>query len=407
METAIFIAALLILCLGRPQLRYALPADGSHMSHDRTMMINGLFMVLIILKHLCEHTGYIPQWPDTVFRAIAVDPLDQFVVSTFFFFSGYGIMSSIERKGKAYLRELLSRRFTRLYFNYAVALLIMAAINSTFRYSPVMALRYFWTNVTSPEGCWFIFNTLVLYLFTWVSFKLFTPARPWRAICLISVLTLACCLALIPIRPEYELTTELCFPAGAAYCLLSRRIDAALRRIPALPLGAAAIAVAVCVQGYIIKATWHPPIADTLYPCADCLRIAGKQVLAILFSLGVAWLFAAFSWKKVPRPLTWLGGTVVFSAYVFQFVPIRLLQYWGFHHFSQPLYVLAAFLGIIFMAWAGHAILSRLDARIWKSRPRPSMGETLSDKMAGDTHPSAGPCPSRRACEPCNSQRNP
>ncbi len=187
-----------------------------------------------------------------------------------------------------------------------------------------------------------------------------------RAICLISALTLACCIALLPIRPEYELTTELCFPAGAAYMLLGRRIDAALRRIPALLPGAAAIAAAVCLQGYIINATRHPPIADTLYPCADCLRLAGKQVLAILFSMGVAWLFAAFSWKKAPRPLTWLGGTVVFCAYVFQFVPIRLLQHWGFNHFSQPLYVLAAFLGIIFMAWGGHAILSRLDARIWK-----------------------------------------
>ena len=41
METVIFAIAVCLLLTGRPRLRYALPTDGSYMSHDRTQMIMG------------------------------------------------------------------------------------------------------------------------------------------------------------------------------------------------------------------------------------------------------------------------------------------------------------------------------------------------------------------------------
>ena len=360
---------MLTLCLGCPRLRYAVPTDGSYMSHDRTMMINGFFMVLIILKHIAEPTGYTPEGVDAVFRSVVIDPMDQFIVATFFFYSGYGIMSSICRKGDAYVHDLIKRRFTRMYFNYAVALLIMAGISSTYRYTPDVAAVRFLMHVVSPAGCWFIFSTLVLYLFTWVSFRLLTPGRPWLALGLLAVLTLAYCLVLLPYRPVYELTTELCFPAGAAYLLLRPRIDAVLSRMPGpvMAWGVAGILAAVGMQRVASGIAWHSVHIFCLDSYAGYMQIVVKQALAVLFAVGVSWLFAGVSWGKVPRAFTWLGGTAVFSAYVFQFVPFRILCHWRWNEYSQPLYVIVAFLGVLLVAWLGHAILSRLDALIWKN----------------------------------------
>ncbi len=369
METVIFAIAICLLLAGPTHLRYKLPTDGSYMSHDRTMTINGFFMVLIILKHIAEPTGYTPEGVDAVFRSVVIGPMDQFIVATFFFYSGYGIMSSICRKGDAYVHDLIKLRFTKMYFNYAVALLIMVGIGCTYRYTPDAAAVHFLKGVVSPGGCWFIFNTLVLYLFTWVSFRLVTPGRPWLALGLLAVLTLAYCLVLQPYRPLYELTTELCFPAGAAYLLLRPRIDAAMSRMPGpvMAWGAAGILAAVGMQKVTVGIAWHSVHIFGLDSYAEYMQIVVKQALAVLFALGVTWLFAGVSWRKVPRAFTWLGGTAVFSAYVFQFVPFRILCHLGWNEYSQPLYVIAAFLGVLLVAWLGHAILSRLDALIWKN----------------------------------------
>ena len=282
METVIFAIAVCLLLTGCPRLRYKLPVDGSYMGHDRTMMINGFFMVLIILKHIAGHTGYTPEGVDAVFRSVVIDPMDQFIVSTFFFYSGYGIMNSICRKGDAYVHDLIKLRFPRMYFNYAVALLIMAGISCTYRCTPDVAAVHFLKEVVSPAGCWFIFNTLVLYLFTWISFRLLTPGRPWPALGLLAVLTLAYCLALLPYRPAFELTTELCFPAGAAYLLLRPRIDAVLGRMPGpvMAWGVAGILAAVGMQRVADGIAWHSVHIVGLDSCAEYMQIVVRQALA-------------------------------------------------------------------------------------------------------------------------------
>lgn len=199
METAIFATAICMLLLGRPRLRYTLPADGSYMSHDRTRMINGIFLVLIILRHMRQN-GYDPYGVDLWFRDYIDYPLVQFIVATFFFYSGYGIMSSIRKKGVAYVHDLLSKRFLRLYLNFAVAAIISCAVMATFYMEPADAAKRFALSMVGMGGWWFIVMTLALYLLTWASFRLCGTGRPWRAIALLSVLTADPLPGAIPIQ---------------------------------------------------------------------------------------------------------------------------------------------------------------------------------------------------------------
>lgn len=369
METVIFAVALCMLLLGKPRLRYGVPADGSYMSHDRTMMINGIFLVLIVLRHL-RLNGYAPCDVDLWFTDYIDCPLLQLVVATFFFYSGYGIMTSIRRKGDIYIHDLLCKRFLRLYLNFAVAAFISYAAMAAFCMAPADAAEKFALSMVGMGGWWFIVMTLALYLLTWASFRLCGTRRPWCAVALLAALTLALCLALFPYKPSWWLDTEPCFAAGAAYCLLQPRIDAMLikTRLPISLIGACVTALAVAGIEYLHILNYCASRLLLLPPEPGMpLRIMiFTQALAIPFAIGITWFFAGISWQRVPRFLKWFGGPAVFAVFLWHFIPIRLYCHMGLNTAYPPLHVLAVFLSAILLAWLGIRLFNFIDRLFWK-----------------------------------------
>ncbi len=370
METAILIAALCLLLLGKPRLRYTLPADGSYMSHDRTMMINGIFLVIILLKHICI-IGYESQGPDIWLRDSFIYPLVQFIVATFFFYSGYGIMVSIRKKGDIYIHDLLSKRFLRLYLNFAVAAFISCAAMATFYMEPMAAAKKFALSMVGMGDWWFIVMTLALYLLTWISFRLCSARRPWCAVFMLLALTLALCLALLPYKPQWWLDTETCFAAGSAYCLLQPRIDAMLvkTRLPISLLGAGVTALAVAGITHLPTFDYYTATLLPLNPNLDKpLRfLLFTQALAIPFAIGISWFFAGISWQRVPTFLKWFGGPAVFAVYLWHYIPVRYFCHLGLNTASPTLYVLVVFLCAILLGWLGIQLFKKVNRLFWKN----------------------------------------
>ena len=369
METAILIAVLCLLLLGKPRLNYTLPADGSYMSHDRTMAINGIFLVIIVLKHICQN-GYEPQEPDMWLRDSFIYPLVQFIVATFFFYSGYGIMVSIRKKGNIYIHDLLSKRFLRLYLNFAVAAFISCAAMATFYMEPMAAAKKFALSMVGMGGWWFIVMTLALYLLTWISFRLCSARRPWCAVFMLFALTLALCLALLPYKPQWWLDTEPCFAAGAAYCLLQPRIDAMLvkTRLPISLVGAGVTALAVVGITHLPTFNYYTALVFQLNPEVDKpLRfLLYTQALAIPFAIGITWFFAGISWQRVPAFLKWFGGPAVFVVFLWHFIPLRLSCHLGLNTACPFLHVLAVFLCAIILGWLSIRLFKVIDGLFWK-----------------------------------------
>ena len=113
----------LLLCGGR-----ALPAGGecgSYLSRQHTSMMNGVFIWLVFLRHFSQ---YHPNLDAVDAWLLAHDCLGQLIVAPFFFFSGWGIMSSLQSKGKVYLRQLLLSRFPGLWVKFAIAVLLFAML---------------------------------------------------------------------------------------------------------------------------------------------------------------------------------------------------------------------------------------------------------------------------------------
>ena len=351
METAIFAAAIFMLLMGRPRLHYGLPTDGSYMSHDRTMMINGFFMVLMVLRHISIFCC--PVQPEDEWYYIHVDaPMVQFIVCTYFFYSGYGIMCSLQTKGRLYLRQLLTKRFTGLYIRFgfaaAIACLLTALISQEFA---VQTHRFLYTMV-GCGGWWFIVMSLVLYLLTWISFSAitFSPEHPHRSLVGIAILIILIGIVvslMYPYKESWWLDTEWCFPGGMLYCLYRRKLEYVVRksRIPCFLWGAALIYASVWALHHFhlfAKAFgWLTGIS-----LGELSFVHYSSALACIFALGITWLFASVTWERTPAPLVWLGRNA-FYLFLFQYVPMTFFRHVGLNASHPQLCILLAFVSAI------------------------------------------------------------
>lgn len=351
METAIFTAAIFMLLMGRPRLHYGLPTDGSYMSHDRTMMINGFFMVLMVLRHISIFCC--PVQPEDEWYYTHVDvPMLQFIVCTYFFYSGYGIMYSLQTKGRLYLRQLLTRRFTGLYIRFgfaaAIACTFTALVTENF---PAQAQKFVYTMI-GCGGWWFIVMSLALYLLTWISFSLvsFSPDNLRRSAAAIGILTILIGIVItlmFPYKTFSWLSTEWCFPAGMLYCIHRRKLEYIVRksRIPCFLWGSALIYASVWALG-------HFPLFAKAFGRLTGIPLGGlgfvhySSALACIFALGITWLFASVTWERTPAPLVWLGRNA-FYLFLFQYVPMHFFRDTGLVATHPHLCILLTFVSAI------------------------------------------------------------
>ena len=368
METAIFIAALLTLCLGRLRLRYTVPADGSYMSHDRTMMINGLFLVCIIFLHLGDN-GYEPEGVDNVFWRYFISSIRWLMVTTFFFYSGYGIMSSIRKKGNAYVHDLLHKRFVRLYLHFALASFAIFTVSAVFAPDLLAVAIKFLRFIIGLGDGWFIVMTLAVYLLTWISFRICGADRPLRAIGLLFLLIFALSVLLLPLKPLWWVVSLPCFAAGAAYCALQPRIDSALAtcRLPVSVLGAALIAFAVAGSNMAPTLNYYAALILHLPPegTKQFFSMLIIQLMTTTFALGVTWLFAGISWQRIPSFLKWFGGPAVFSVYMWHGTAMSLFRRAGLNTACPSLFVLVVFTCSVLLGWLGIRLFKAVDRAIW------------------------------------------
>ena len=338
MSLLILFLLTLFLFLGKPKMVYHLPTAGACLTHNRTNVINAFFIIIILLRHIDQRL--VPFCGiDVYYDRFFNSPAAQGIVSTFFFFSGYGIMQSIRKKKELYVRDLMSKRFLRLYFNTAVCCLFCCFVYGCTFFEPYDAALSFVKTMVGAGGYWFIIMTLAIYVTTWVGFKFCGVSRPVIAVFVSAALTYALCLALIPVKPMWWLDTELCFPCGMLLAIYLTRIEGIIRklRLPILLVGCAFFLLGWQMMkyhmiGYNLILRTH--LLDFLEnPSAhlftDMYHILVYPLCTVVWVLGILWIFASVKWQKESAFLVWLGGPAVFYIYVLHFVPIRLIQYFG------------------------------------------------------------------------------
>ena len=282
-----------------------------YLSRSSTGAINGIFVLLIFLSHA---TSYLPMdgTGDNLYIVFQLF-LGQLIVTTFLFYSGYGMMTSFLKKGADYVRTVFPRRFCRVFLHFDLAVLLYIPVRFLIGEPPTPgAIAYAlitWGSLGNSN--WYITAVLCLYLIFLVSFAVFRK-HPLAGLITASALTLALFFFFRAIgRSAFTYNTILLFPFGMWYAYLAPHIEKLLWKNRAFYFGA--LALAVVAFAYL----WRRKGGHSLWFSAfGCAFVA----IIVLTSMRL----------KVSNPVLDFFGQHVFSIYILERIPMILLQHFGF-----------------------------------------------------------------------------
>ncbi len=228
----IFVIILFALVLWKSRLYLGLGYSNSDLfnralDRDSTDSVKGIFILYVFLCHV---TGYIP------YEVLSEGCLNyyflkftsytrQLLVVMFLFYSGYGVMEAIKRKGKIYINSIPKKRFltTLLNFDIAVALFIVLDLLSNVPITLNQSLLAFtgWTSVGNSN--WYIFCILFLYIATFLVFKIINYP-PLALFCLI-ILTVFYIGIVQFYRGSWWVDTTMAYPVGVAFSIYKKKFE--------------------------------------------------------------------------------------------------------------------------------------------------------------------------------------
>ena len=286
------------------------------LDRKQTDAIKGLFIWMVFLSHAMlevQASGFDPVRAIDFAGYRIRSEFGQLVIVLFFFYSGFGVMESIQKKGQDYLDHFPRRRLLNTLLNFDIAVLCFILLNL------LMGVHMGWKQVawsfigweSVGNSNWYIFVILYCYLATWFSGKLF-PRRGLGILLMTTALILAGEVALSFLKHGQTrwYDTLLCYPAGMCLSLYRDRLTAFFKRgyWPALGLVTA-------VFLFLHFQRWIPSLRGLTHNAksiAFCL-------LAVLASMKV---------KTGNRFLYW-AGACVFPIYIYQRLPMRAFRHWA------------------------------------------------------------------------------
>lgn len=306
-----FFLAYIALCLYRakPGLK---TLDPDYMSVPRTQSVKGVFILLVFFSHYNSYVEYAGT-PDNVYVWI-VRTFGQCMVAPFLFISGYGIMESIRRKGEGYVAAIPKNRVLKTLLPFVIAVLLFGLVQTLLgvRFSPRVWLLSLigWESLGNSN--WYIFIALLLYLLTYVSFRLLRNARRQELPALLTAVLTALCvyvMAHFGLKAYYWYDTALCYCCGMFFSLWRDRIERIINRSTAMYLLTLAALLAATALTKHLSSNDYADILCML------LFAALVTVVTMRFAIGNA-------------ILEWAGAHL-FQIYILQRLPMLVLDRFG------------------------------------------------------------------------------
>lgn len=356
-----FLLAIVILMI--TDMDIALPGQyqEGYMSRSSNNVIKGIFILLILMSHYaqyCELEGVF----DTAYFAVRLH-IGQAVVAMFLFYSGYGMMESIRKKGAPYVMRIPVHRFLKVWWNFFVVILCYLALDMVLGYHfPLPHILLAFTGYTTIGASnWYMFAIFYLYLLTFFAFLVVK----WKnnmtgyvlGVFLMFLMTAGAVYWQMKIgRYPYTYNTMFVYPLGMLFSLVRPKFEAILTK-DSLLYGGALLLLLV----FYTYVSLHRNDRFMVYT----LWVYAFTGICLLLTMKVSF----GSWV-----LEWFGKNL-FWIYILQRIPMMLLDYFGIigrHRYYSFLIVLVAtiVLSILFDRTLGKST-DRLFSRLDKARKAP------------------------------------
>lgn len=335
----LFILVILLLIIAKTtKISSTNNFNQEYISKESTANIKGIFVILVFISHFSQYVelGGVYDLPYLELK----NHLNQMVVAPFLFYSGYGIMQSITKKGFDYVKSIPSKRMLNLFLNFNIAILLYIIVgfflNKTYDLKTILLSSIGWKSVGNSN--WYIFVTFVLYILVFVSFLVirWLNCNVGRLIgCVIfSALTILFVYSQMVLgRPGYSYNTAILFPLGCWYSLFKPQIEKLFMKNDF-------IYTLICILNLFV------------YIYFKQHRWAGIEYYSI-WAISFTLMFVLFTMKFNIKSniLSWFGNHV-FSIYILQRIPMSLLQHFGFtnnkYSFFVLTFILTIFIAMIF-----------------------------------------------------------
>ena len=340
---------------------------------ESTACVNGVFILIVFISHLRNYMMLEPhlEW--------AMKGLSQLMVAMFLFYSGFGVMESIEKKGMTYVRQIPLHRVLRVLAMYIPAVLLYGLLDLILGI-PFTTGQFFlslvaWLNLGNSN--WYIFVILCLYLITWVAWMIAdkisglrhrdeTNASDYRDTwgwILTLILSAGLILVLRQTTPEYYYNTISAYLFGLFF---SQNKDCILRacgfdksgKLVSLRAKTAYVIMTVLMIGTVI-----------------CLRLlyphGWSQIVFLLMTVFFCMAVVLLSYL-VPFPdcvFRWFGEHL-FEVYILMRMPMMALQRVPGWEQGGVWYALSCLAITVILAWIFHAVSRFFQDRL-RSRTSP------------------------------------
>lgn len=299
------------------------PRSVNYMDMDHTQAVKGIFILLVFFSHFNAQVEFTSAL-DIVYKK-AVSFFGQMMVTMFLFYSGYGVMESIKRKGLLYIDGIPAKRIlpTLIRFDCAVVIYAILGLILGQYYRPITYLLALtgWESVGNSN--WYIFDILAFYLLTYVTFKIAYSKNKQNDLLAVFLIFIVVCFAIIiltryHIKDTWWYDTLLCYVLGMFFSLLRERIE------------------------HLLNHNWLIWIGALVSSWALLLLLKMNQIniwfiMARNVAFCVAFTILTMRVHFQNRVLIWCGKNL-FEIYILQRIPMILLKSLSVDQISIYLY---------------------------------------------------------------------
>lgn len=349
-----FVAVLFLLIISGAEFSKPNEFNKDYISRAGTTAIKGIFVILIMFSH---GKGYIDVGGkfDVPYLKMQ-DHLNQMIVAMFMFYSGYGIMESIKKKGSAYIDTIPKKRFPQVLLNMDIAVVLFLILAATagkfYSVGHILLTLVGWESVGNSN--WYIFVILALYVVTYFAF-LILKKKNNKATQLIGVIiTTVISVAFVYILMKTKTTkqswwynTLILYSLGMWYSYFKDKIEKVLMKNDLIFFAASGVLVLAYLEAYNMRSDYG---------------IYSYTVWAVLFTLGIVMITMKV---KITNPVLEWFGNHVFSVYILQRIPMILLSRYGVADRHKYELMIASIIVTVLLAEIFDRCTGALSKKIW------------------------------------------
>lgn len=342
----IFVAAFMLLCLYKVNFNFK---KGSffddYMSVQKTLPIKGIFILIVFFSHFNSYVDFTLK-SDSIY-AWAVKTIGQWMVTLFMFYSGYGVMEQIKKKGRGYISSIPTKRVSNLLFKFDTAVLIFVLIKlilgEKIRLGKLALSFIGWESMGNSN--WYIFDILLLYVVSYFAFCLIRDEKKYIygafgvfVFCLCYIVF----LMKTGIKDYWWYDTALCYPLGMLWSLKRDKIEGLIAKNP-------------LVYAFTVSVLLALSLVTKKYDGNGIINIASM----IVFTFFVVAVTMRVSIGN--KALSWCGK-YLFEIYILQRIPMKLLKSFGIAQDNIYIFFILCLVITLILA----VVFSRVTDIIWK-----------------------------------------